>query len=419
METFTDFLKNNQSGAVDTSNIHVVMDSNRSMLELKALQLLRFFLRLKKPKKVLEIGVGEGGGTMHILDELQADAVLYSVDYEMRRKSIQDNQIVDIGHYATDYYDEKRHPRWVKFFGRDISECIEEIGPGVDCVILDTVHSLPGEVLSYLAILPFCDDQCLLMLDDISLHSIQIFKRSLLQTQCFCNHVLFSSILSQHKFTSENELPNFGCIVLNKQMCLRNIDLVMNCLFIPWNYIPKENIFASTLILLKKNYDHHIVDLYKSSYRAQLKRLYNGHDLRAYADIGDQEVLSELADKEVYFFGVGAAYEHYKHLFAKARPRAALVSTRYAGSPPDAIDDIPIRVIDEVLTGNNDIVPIILFSRREHAERMVYFLEEKYPAWAGGNIFLMILEQQDCRTVPPNDAKDLAVAASPPLKPAV
>lgn len=96
-------------------------------------------LQLKRPEKILEIGVYHGGGTIHLLDNLDKGATLHSVDI---------NNDAEIGHLAKAHYDERLHPQWKTFFGFDISSCIEEIGNGNDCVILDTTHQLPGKFLA-------------------------------------------------------------------------------------------------------------------------------------------------------------------------------------------------------------------------------------------------------------------------------
>jgi hypothetical protein len=384
MDALTDFLTVHPGGYVDASGISVDDAANKSMLCIASVRFLKFFLRLKQPKKVLEIGVAEGGGTIHILDELSPDAVLYSVDLLTQRKD-GNNETVPVGHYAAAYYDPKRHARWRTYFGFDPSECIEEIGNGIDCVILDTVHRLPGEVLSFLSILPFIEDNCLLLLDDISLHSRDIFMRKGNNSQQFSNFVLFSAIFSTRKFLCEDMLPNFGAVIIDKDLCMRHIDFLMNCLFMPWSYTPDIKIIYGTYTIIKKYYHTKILDMYISSCR-----IFCDDKHLVFYSIDLKEKIGKLKNKSVYYFGIGEAYTFYKSMFRDVYPVVALLSMIPDSGVPDEIDGIPVRMIDDVLADNTDILPIIIFARTQHIETMKSFLESHYPEWGGDNVLSCI-----------------------------
>jgi hypothetical protein len=101
--------------------------------------------------------------------------------------------------------------------------------------------------------------------------------------------------------------------------------------------------------------------------------------------------ISLLRHKEVYYFGIGAAYEYYKPLFDAVRPQAALVSMIPACGLPDQIDGIPVRFADDVLAGNNVVLPIVIFGRKKHAYAMLHFLALNHPAWLGENVLACLL----------------------------
>ncbi|MDR1741394.1 MAG: class I SAM-dependent methyltransferase, partial [Synergistaceae bacterium] len=109
-------------------------------------------VRRFKPKKVLEVGVSMGGGTCVLLNAVgdDPDAVVHSVDWS-ERYYMDSSKIT--GWKASELF--AGTPKWRPHLGYDVSEVIEEIGGGVDFVVLDTVHWHPGETLSFISVFPF------------------------------------------------------------------------------------------------------------------------------------------------------------------------------------------------------------------------------------------------------------------------
>lgn len=389
MNLLTDFLSAHPGGHVDTSNISVDATTNKSFLQPESVSFLKYFLRLSQPKKVLEVGVAEGGGTIHILDELEQDAALYSVDLLTQRKNKND-EVVPIGHYASAYYNPEVHASWKTFFGVDVSEVIEEIGGGIDCIILDTSHRLPGEVLSFLSVLPFLTDNCLLLIDDISLHTRDIIfsRKDMVFNNC-CNFILYSAILSKHKFLREGMFSNFGAVIIDKNICMSHIDFIMNSLFIPWSYTPDTRIIYGTYVIIKKYYPENIVDMYLRAYRNFCI------GTQSYSDpVELDEKIQKLKNTDCYYFGIGEAYSFYKSMFKDMRPIAALVSMTPGLSQeglPKEIDGIPVRMADDVLSCDTEVKPVVVFARKVHVNAMLSFLNSCHHEWSGDNVILCVL----------------------------
>jgi hypothetical protein len=117
---------------------------------------------------------------------------------------------------------------------------------------------------------------------------------------------------------------------------------------------------------------------------------YNYPKIDVVAD-GLSDRAAALAGREVYFFGCGAAYEANKHLFAASRPRAILVDMVPESGLPESVDGLPVRFARDVLpdaAAKGEILPLVVFARKDWALRVAANLEKAYPAFAGDNMIL-------------------------------
>ena len=109
-------------------------------------------IRDNLPKKVLEVGVAAGGTTAVVMNCLQIvseDAEMYSVDLNTRY--YRDPEKAETGYLYRQA--EKEIDFKIKhefLLGKSLPFWIDKIGAGIDFLILDTVHSMPGEMLDFL-----------------------------------------------------------------------------------------------------------------------------------------------------------------------------------------------------------------------------------------------------------------------------
>lgn len=263
-DSFKSFLQKQKSYPfVDTQYIELVAENNQAAQLPNDVRLLKHFLRVKKPKKVLEIGVLLGGGTLHFFDELAPDAQLYSVDLE-QNIVCGNAPSRPTGCLALQTYDQTCHPVWKTYFGKDITECLTEIGPDIDFVLIDTVHLVPGEILAYLSILHNLADNCVLMLHDIGLAPISTRDAGGKHgtANAYCSHVLFSAIMSQFKYFSQDIIPNMGAVVIEKEKAMQSILNVVSLLFLPWEYMPPVQITERVCEILQENYPEVVYKTY-------------------------------------------------------------------------------------------------------------------------------------------------------------
>ena len=126
-------------------------------------------IRKYRPKKILEVGVAAGGTTaiiLNCLSLLDIDADLYSVD--LSEKYYRDSSL-KTGFLAESAKKILKNSRHTTYYGYYLPECIESIGDGIDFVILDTVHSLPGELLDFLVSLNKLTNGAVVVMHDVLL----------------------------------------------------------------------------------------------------------------------------------------------------------------------------------------------------------------------------------------------------------
>jgi predicted O-methyltransferase YrrM len=221
---------------------------------------LLLLLRTASPKKILEIGVAAGGTTKLILEKMGDDSRLYSVDTS---KNYYKNTDKKTGYVASDNVSADRQQKWKKFFGVDIVDCMETIGSGVDFLILDTAHVLPGEMLSFLAVVPFLKDNCVVVLHDISYSYWTCRDRNYLLScdddeykyniHAYCTNLLFNGVSTKTRLTLRMGIPNIGGFIFD-EFTKENIISVFSLLLIHWHYFPDK----STL----EKYSHYINNYY-------------------------------------------------------------------------------------------------------------------------------------------------------------
>ena len=96
---------------------------------------------------------------------------------------------------------------------------------------------------------------------------------------------------------------------------------------------------------------------------------------------------ASLAGKEVYFWGCGATYQKYRHLFAEAKPRCILVDLP---GVPQSVDGILVKHPTELSCPLRALekLPLVVFTRARYcaiiAEKLYgqySFLLEREPVW--------------------------------------
>ena len=202
-----------------------------SEMERNERYFLNGIIRSLKPKKILEVGVANGGGSAIILNAIRDidGAELHSVDYTEKSYRYPDK--------PSGFLVEEKFPelmgKWHMYRGGDVSRFIEGIGGDIDFLMLDTVHTHPWETLNFLCVLPFmrADSWCVL-------HDISIFANPDDRSALACRY-LFASVVSEEKITPAPDsdsvkFANIGAFKVS-ELTGKYVDNLFEALVIPWN----------------------------------------------------------------------------------------------------------------------------------------------------------------------------------------
>ena len=217
-------------------------------------------LKTFRPKKILEIGVAAGGSTaiiLQTLEEIGEPYEMHSIDLipHFLFEGYTDKPTGFVATFAKEKIFGQLHGTHKFHLGKILPYVIDAIGGGIDFVILDTMHILPGESLDFLAVLPYLTDNAVVVLHDISLHQIVgMFQNSSDPTRN-ATGVLLSAVTAE-KFlnfqpeTEENlfRYPNIAAFRINEQTA-ENIENVFLALTLRWSYFPSEQ-----LVIYRQHY---------------------------------------------------------------------------------------------------------------------------------------------------------------------
>ncbi len=215
----------------------------------------RYFLsgiiRAMKPKKILEVGVANGGGSAIILNAIRDidGAELYSVDYTKNSYRYPDKP----SGFLVDEKFPELSDKWHIFRGGDVSRYLEEIGGDIDLLMLDTMHAHPWETLNFLCVLPF-------MRKDSSwtvLHDISLFAYGERVVRGLACRYLFTDVVSDEKISPVSDYgdnpANIGAFKVS-DVTMRYADNLFESLLIPWEAEVPEKDYDDMKKIIEKYY---------------------------------------------------------------------------------------------------------------------------------------------------------------------
>jgi hypothetical protein len=112
-------------------------------------------------------------------------------------------------------------------------EFLEKIGGGIDFLILDTIHLLPGELLDFLACIPFMSKDAIVVLHDINMHNCTD-RYNFYATKVLIDCVVADKIIGEEK-GADYGVPNIGAFRVTDDT-RRYIINVFMALGMTWGY---------------------------------------------------------------------------------------------------------------------------------------------------------------------------------------
>ncbi len=222
----------------------------------------------KAPKKVLEIGVAEGGTTaviVNCLSLLGNACEIYSVDL---------SESCYYDEYKKTGYEYERLAQYIDrtnithhiLLGKLIANQLEEIGGGIDFAIIDTTHQLPGELLDFLCILPYLTKDAMVVLHDVDLNYIRAAygtRRQVLESRnCVSTKLLFSAVTAEKYLSmNQNGLFNIAAFMVSEDTHKYIKDLFY-LLTSTWSYILEDNLLKEYRDVYGRYYDKDSLKLY-------------------------------------------------------------------------------------------------------------------------------------------------------------
>lgn len=209
-----------------------------------------------RPKKMVEVGVAAGGTSAVILaclDQLELCTEFFSVDLaeiHFREKDKPTGYLIDeLKRYGVDT---SHH---CLLLGKTIAARLEQIGDGIDFLILDTAHSLPGELLDFLVAFPYLDENAVVVVHDVALQFTKVERFDV------ATSVLFHSVTADKFLNNIAYYPNIAAFQLNQDTENYMMDVCAG-LLMPWAYMPAEKDLADYEAVLSKHYPPGFLKLY-------------------------------------------------------------------------------------------------------------------------------------------------------------
>jgi hypothetical protein len=201
-------------------------------------------IRKFKPKKIVEIGVAEGGGSSIILNAIQdiKNAHLFSIDL-----SNNDN----IGKCVKNLFPEFLN-KWTLFTNNIAAKFMEQIGNNIDMVFIDSAHFEPGEILDFLIVLPFLKEGAIVGFHDIGNQITRSNDRNEWAPYIIFNIIRGKTYLPSRGFSLRHDI---GIKILDRSQ-YKYIHDYFRALGGQWQYFPKENHIKLIIEYFQKYYDN-------------------------------------------------------------------------------------------------------------------------------------------------------------------
>ncbi len=230
-------------------------------------------IKQAKPKKIVEIGVAEGGTTaviMNCLTLLDMDSKVYSVDLNEKLYYDKNRETGYIWKDLSKYIRGKNTHQFK--LGKTIAGCIDEIGADIDFVIIDTTHVLPGELLDFLGILPYLTKNAVVVLHDVSLNYISSFSDDasiLFEAKNYnATKILYTTVVAQKWFYFE-DTPGFNIAAFTiNEDTIKYIADCFQALSLTWGYGLTDTILNEYKNIFLRYYNEQCIRLYDLAIKA-------------------------------------------------------------------------------------------------------------------------------------------------------
>lgn len=156
------------------------------------------------------------------------------------------------------------------YLGKYLPQVIDEIGGDIDFVILDTVHSAPGEVLDFPVMLPYLKDGAVVVLHDLTYN----YGSTPMHMLGYATPTLLASVTAADKYLNSKSgskespfnYPNIGAFTIDEQT-REHIGNLFLSMIITWAYVPDNNQIKIYREFYERHYPAELVKIFNEAVR--------------------------------------------------------------------------------------------------------------------------------------------------------
>lgn len=334
---------------------------NQSEMSKDQLAFLLGLMKEYRPKKLVEIGVAEGGTTVAILQcisILNLETKVISIDLQ---KNLYNDHSRKIGHVTEEYlFMQEKSFDYILHTGKYAPELLKMVGGDIDFLILDTMHKMPGEILDFLACYPFLKKGAVVVLHDIALCHHEN------NWDAIATKLLFDTVTADKLIGIDEEdssLLNIGAFVVTEDTG-QYIDDVFSALTTIWGYRVKDKELAIYREFYSHYYSEEKIILFDMAVRMNQSTL--DRKVNEKIHIRQEEFLNayawvdQIKEKEnVYVYGCGHYGKLLRQMFSQCgiRVKGYIISDgRDTGGCEESI--FYLSEIDRYLDKDRDVIVI-------------------------------------------------------------
>ena len=223
------------------------------------------------------------------------DRVLWSIDIKERYYLRPEHKVGFVAEKAKEVIGDLNFEHKL-IGGKIVSEVLDDIGEGIDFLILDTAHKLPGEVMDFIACLPYLAENATVVVHDVALNFYSSEKS-------IATKVLFDTVTADKYKADEPKfiakLANIAAFDINAETKKYIYD-VFSCLTYTWAYMPGNNLIEGYGEIVKRCYDDMCQKLYAQAVELQRHHFEKGIMVMDDADAALPEDLVTYVSSEGY-----------------------------------------------------------------------------------------------------------------------
>ncbi len=223
-------------------------------------------LKTKKPKVVLEVGVAAGATTsimLQCLKDIGKPFEMYSIDL---MDTFYRDKTKRSGFLAVQANEVLKCDGWKLFTGHVAPYYIDNYSKGIDFLMLDSAHAMPGEVLDFLGLFPFLNQGAIVCLHDIALN-----LETPMHCACTASNLLFNTVVGNKYLNfwksddQKLQYPNIGAFEIGNET-IDNIENVFGALTMNWGYMPDDKEYQLYKDVVEKHYDAYCKSVFEMAY---------------------------------------------------------------------------------------------------------------------------------------------------------